>query len=1781
MKKAARILLAQLSFRNSFAVFMTLCGLLLLPNAQGAITIDQNPLTAQSPVPPNIELLLDDSGSMAWNFMPDLCSGSTANLAGVTCNSNGDINTQANNDALTNASNNGVYYNPTVTYSAPIKVDGTSYPNSPGLTNAYADGFTNTATSVNLTTYANTSNYSSGNYYYTNAAYETEFNNVGSAKSNVAFSTSTAALSATCAAGYVMTNTGTYTSPNYRCVMSGTQTPTCSSGTYDSPTGTCIVVAPTPSCPTGYTLTGTGSARTCSGTVTTNPTCPAGAYDTSTNVCSVAPVTCSTTYGTGYTLTNLGTSASPNYQCFYSAPANCSSGTYSSSTGTCTVTPPTPTCSSGYSFVNLGTSSAPNWQCQGNILPTCSSGTYSSSTGTCTVTAPAPTCPSGTTRSKVTGVSTYNCNASFTCSSGTISASTGTCTISATPSCPSGTTRSKVSGASIFTCNATPTCTLGGTYNATKNTCPLLAPICPSGTSTSIVPGASTYNCNSTPTCSAGSYDSTANVCVAPTPTCPSGTTLGKLTGASTFTCNATPSCSSGSYDSTANVCVVSSPTPTCSAGTTFTNVGTSGSPNYQCLATISPNCTSGTYSSSGKSCVITPPTPTCTSGSLVNTGTAGSPNYQCRATSPPACSPNTYSYSSIGGICTYPPIACPSGYNGSGNPLVCSKAATSTPTCSPGTYTSSTGLCTVTPPSPTCATSGYSITNTGTASSPNYQCTGSVTGTATCGTGTFSNTTGQCTSSGTPTKNFFQFATGPAAGPYTTYYVASTAQGCVNPPHSSLNCVTETDTSGVAAPTGVQAGVNIANWFSYYHTRILTAKSGLTSSFDKLDPTVRLGFASINGNANSSIPSTGSYTSNSVKVGGVSQFDNSCVTSTTSPCAKGQSGTQRANFWAWVIAESPSGGTALRSALNALGQYYSQAGAWQNSTSDTTRLACRQSYAIATTDGFWNDSSPPSPGNVDNTTASQIIGPNGQHYVYTAVAPFKDSTSNTLADVAMKYWVTDLQTDLDNEVPTGTADPAFWQHMTTFTLGLGFTPKNITPSTTSIDDIFTYSSYVDSSIGTTASNKVPSNFAWPTPASNSINNIADLAHAAVNGHGGFYSATSPKAFSDGIADAISRVQSRVGTGASLAANSTKLGVGTVTYQALYYTGKWNGDLMAYNVDSTSGALNSSATWTASKVLPAAASRTIMTYNPAGNSGGTKYVAFSDPVNLSTAQKAALGSTSTDQQNMINYLRGDSSLESNHAGGTYRQRSTPLGDIINSQPVYVGTPNPNLFYGKTFTGSTAYPAYAAQMVSRTPVIWVAANDGLLHAFRTSDGVEIFAYLPGSVITNGLSNLSNINYGGNSVPHKLFNDGEMTVADVYSTLPSGSSPGWRTVLVGNTGRGPAKAVYALDITDPTAPIFLWERSATDGLANSDYIGQMTGQPVIAQTADGTWSAILGNGYNSSQNKAALLQFDLMTGSLTIHATSNTTDNGLAAPVAWIGNFANSISTIAYAGDLKGNVWSFVLYNDTATTPVSTPTSSGNILFTTSDGSKAQPITAGMLAGKNPSTGDLWLFFGTGQYLTQTDLDNRDVQTWYGIIVQSATSGIVSKLGTWTGSRTAGTTNALVPRRITAQTDGTATTLPARNITVATDNDMAGKSGWFTDLVKPPSSTAQGERMVTPNQFQGSLLLGTSRIPIVSDPCSPSGSGWIMAVNPFTGGNPSALFFDLNGDQQFNGTDKLNDIPAAGIGFGSVANNPIFVGNTMLTSFDNGTISSLATAGTVGTVTRLSWRELVTH
>ena len=580
------------------------------------------------------------------------------------------------------------------------------------------------------------------------------------------------------------------------------------------------------------------------------------------------------------------------------------------------------------------------------------------------------------------------------------------------------------------------------------------------------------------------------------------------------------------------------------------------------------------------------------------------------------------------------------------------------------------------------------------------------------------------------------------------------------------------------------------------------------------------------------------------------------------------------------------------------------------------------------------------------------------------------------------------------------------------------------------------------------------------------------------------------------------------GSGGSFASNTTRLETGAMTFQAQFYSGNWGGELQGYKIDPVTRQM--ALAWTASSQFPEWAKRNIYF------GSGTSLKAF-EHGNLGGT---ALGSSS---KAVIDYLRGD---RSNEGAGGLRIRRGVLGDIVNSQPVYVGAPNPRLHRGKTFNGASTYPAFVAGKASRTPVVYVGANDGMLHAFNANTGQELFAFVPRASM-GVLPGFTKPEY-----EHAYSVDGDITVADAYI------SGGWKTVLIGTLGRG-GRSVFALDVTDPGSPKLLWEVDHT----KVPELGNNLAQPIIGQVSNGQWRVFLGNGPNGSGGNAQLLMLDVGNGSATTVNLGGGPGNGLNGVNAWSSKGDGFVDTV-YAGDLAGNLWKI-------TGVSSSP--KGTVFFKAGAG---QPIMAAPLVARNPANLETWVFFGTGKYLHESDIATKGVQGWYGVIDKGSLP--ISKASL---------------RKTSIQAEGEVSGRPVRAIDKYA---TSGTNGWYMDLVSPVHGE-EGERMVVPNFFQGSALIGTTRIPDSKDVCNPSGKGWVMAISPFTGGRLSQTFFDVNKDGSFDAKDGLDGVPASGIGFDSSPNNPTFIGDIMLVSLDNAGNELLNTHMSESNVRRVSWRE----
>ncbi|UNT99568.1 pilus assembly protein [Xanthomonas translucens] len=617
-----------------------------------------------------------------------------------------------------------------------------------------------------------------------------------------------------------------------------------------------------------------------------------------------------------------------------------------------------------------------------------------------------------------------------------------------------------------------------------------------------------------------------------------------------------------------------------------------------------------------------------------------------------------------------------------------------------------------------------------------------------------------------------------------------------------------------------------------------------------------------------------------------------------------------------------------------------------------------------------------------------------------------------------------------------------------------------------------------------------------------------------------FYVANEAAKMVSSLKSAFQRILDQLrGSAASLSSNTTKLESGAMAYQSSFYAGTWRGDVAGYKVDRSSGVLTQA--WSAGENFPSWSSRVIKF----ASAGVLK------DFNSSNLSGTAL---STATQAQIDYLRGDRSNEKSNTNGTLRTRTGILGDIVNSQPVYVGSPNARLYTTASFTGASAYASFAAAKATRTPMLYVGANDGMLHGFDAGSGAEKLAFVPAAAM-NGL-----LKYTDPGYQHRYYVDGELTVSDIYDT----ASASWRSILIGTMGRG-GKGMFALDVTDPDNISLLWDKTSTDLAA----LGNNLGKPIIGQLGNGQWYAMVGNGPNNSGDSADLVLVNILSGDSSSIATGAAGDNGLSSVLAWSSNNDYIVDRI-YAGDLKGNLWRFDMNGASG---------KATRLFTAQYAAKTQPITAAPTAAKDPSTGLTWVFFGTGKYLSDGDLSNKDVQTWYGLIDRG--SAIASDRSTL--------------NKVDIEQQGVVNGYAVR---VIEDQPSPGVNGWYMDLI-PPSGTAEGERMVVSNFFQGTALIGTTRIPDSGDVCSPSGKGFVMAINPFTGGRMPQSFFDLDGSGGSSTGDTLNGKPVSGIGLNSSPNSPIFIGNQMQIGLDNASTISLGTNSSALSMKRVSWRELL--
>lgn len=956
-----------------------------------------------------------------------------------------------------------------------------------------------------------------------------------------------------------------------------------------------------------------------------------------------------------------------------------------------------------------------------------------------------------------------------------------------------------------------------------------------------------------------------------------------------------------------------------------------------------------------------------------------------------------------------------------------------------------------------------------------------------------------------------------------------------------------------VAAASAAQQR-NFANWYSYYRTRFLFARTAASRSFAVLDQNIRVAWQNFNNNALG--------TSDEIR-----------------PLA----GTWRTNFFNWLYRTGASGGTPLRASLirggdffenrtglNFRNPYYEPATA----TAPARELSCRQNFHITLTDGFWNEGNPSHVSRNSDTTAVTL--PDGTAYPGTsggvagiyANEPASTPNAPTMADIAFHYWSRDLKPGLEDNVPayypdltTGVTgptvtpgfdpktvpevyfnpanNPATWQHMVNFIVGLG------------VAGALDYPSDYDRLRRGIVS--------FPSPTNNNFTGVDDTWHAAINSRGEYFSARNPSELVTALTRLFSSVQARRGSITPVTVPLPIQTTGSKAYRAGFDTSDWSGSLVKldYVPDDPAVPGNQEAFTTEfefEEFLDARDpdSRRILTTS---TPNGSNLVAF-EWGNLSSAQQTALrrnpangslDATSVGQAR-LEYLRGDRSEEVAN-GGVFRNRSTVLGAVVNSGVVVVGVPAENYkdvplgavstneeiysfpLSSPERTEGNRYDEFQRDNRNRREVAYVGSNDGMLHAFDTASGEELWAYVPYAVYKN-LSRLTS----QPDLDYQSYVDATPDVRDVY--VPG---VGWRTVLVSILRLG-GQAAFAFDITNPDSPELLWEFS--DEVSGGADLGFTYGLTFITRLHNGDWVVLLPGGYNSEvadgnagQREAVLYVLNVRTGSVLRRFELGNGTIGLGSVVA--GDYSVvcpdpmrahdcvvldrnvlDVTDQAFAGDVSGNLWRFDFDS-----PNPGSWSVERFFRPVGPTGRPQPITARPWLATAP-TGQAVVMVGTGKYLEPGDKTRLiPTQTLYGVFDQ--------------GPNPASGDYPVVGRSRLLQQNLTNISTDRRTLTSNLVN-RATQRGWYFDY---PELGERSIVQVATRASQGVGLLPTL-IPLSDDPCRPNAESFLVFFDIGNGGIPGSsrgapdidgdgvpdfeVSFDTNGDGIINASDDATQV-----------------------------------------------------
>lgn len=532
------------------------------------------------------------------------------------------------------------------------------------------------------------------------------------------------------------------------------------------------------------------------------------------------------------------------------------------------------------------------------------------------------------------------------------------------------------------------------------------------------------------------------------------------------------------------------------------------------------------------------------------------------------------------------------------------------------------------------------------------------------------------------------------------------------------------------------------------------------------------------------------------------------------------------------------------------------------------------------------------------------------------------------------------------------------------------------------------------------------------------------LEDTAVNGKGLFRLAWNLDTLVAQLGTVLGDIVNRISSGAAVAVVSTESSSDVHLFRGKFLPGRWQGFLEAFRLPYSDG---QSPEWEAGVNLKVRSPHDRDLFTQVGQSKVFWSESNNDQLDeflLADVTNGDLVAGSSADDGLDDLQKSDLVIEFVKGVDVpdMRDRSGwKLGDLVYSTPVVVGPP-------AQFILEPGYQAYLQAYQNRQHVVYVGANDGMLHAFRASDGKELWGFVPGGIL-NKLPRLLDPDYCHTSLVDLSPRAFDVQLGGL-----------WRTIIVGGQRTG-GDTYFAIDVTNPVSPEFLWETSMpqlTSSFTEPSAIRTQLGDVLWTGSGPNYGGDAWCSGLWAQNGNVA---FDVLL-------SSQAGVNMAGSAVPYDKDF-DGFHDFIYQGDLAGNLWRY----DLRTTPWTYQK-----IF-----QSPQPIQGRPTLSVDVD-GNVLIYFGTGRYLDASDIGTTNTQ--YFVAVKDDFS------------------NSLLSMSDLVDQSGTV-------------SETQGSSGWYFAL-----ENGSGERVVEPAAIVEGVVYFTSFKPSV-EPCSSGGYSFLYSVNFLNG------------------------------------------------------------------------------